>query len=78
MSKIEHVDSAREVRRPKYSFVNPNTLLFLTGVPLSGKSSIAPLVASAIEDCTVQNMDIIRILAQERELQKPENKRNPL
>lgn len=62
---------------PEYSFVNPNTLLFLTGVPLSGKSTIAPQVASMIDDCTVQNMDIIRLLAQERELQKPEGERNP-
>lgn len=70
-------ENQRLVSHPEYSFVNPNTLLFLTGVPLSGKSVVTPLVASMIEDCTVQNMDIIRILAQEMETRKPESERNP-
>lgn len=65
------------INRPEYSFVNPNTSLFLTGAPLSGKSTIAPLVASMIEGCTVQSMDIIRLLAQQMELQRPEGERNP-
>lgn len=65
------------VSQPEYSFINPNTILFLTGTPLSGKSTIAPLVVSVIQDCTVQNMDIIRILAQEMEMFKPESERNP-
>lgn len=75
MSSKEHTSSTRG--RPEYSFVNPNTLLFLTGTPLSGKSTIAPLVASHVEGCTVQNMDIIRPLAQEMEMRKPEGERNP-
>lgn len=65
------------INRPEYSFVNPNTSLFLTGTPLSGKSTIAPLVASSIEGCTVQSMDIIRLLVQQMELQRPEVERNP-
>ncbi|MBI2018777.1 hypothetical protein HYS96_03690 [Candidatus Daviesbacteria bacterium] len=64
------------INRPEYSFVNPNTLLFLAGAPLSGKSTIAPLVASRIEACSIQNMDIFRLLAQEMEMIKPERKRN--
>lgn len=77
MNRIDRVELKGNIQRPEYSFTNPNTILFLTGVPLSGKSSITPLVASTIEDCTMQNMDIIRLLAQEREMQKPENERNP-
>ena len=77
MNFIEGIDTIAYVRGPEYSFVNPNTLLFLTGTPLSGKSTISLLVASNIEGCTIQSMDIIRLLAQERELQKPEKERNP-
>lgn len=65
------------IRKPEYKLSGPNTLIFLTGAPLSGKSTIAPLVVSCIEGCTLQPMDIIRLLAQEVEAQNPENERNP-
>lgn len=77
MRNVENIVVSGKISRPEYSFVKPDTLLFLTGAPLSGKSTVAPLVAAAITDCTIQNMDIIRILAQERESQKPEEERNP-
>lgn len=70
-------EGLRGINRPEYSFTDPNTLLFLTGAPLTGKSTIAPLVASQIEDCAIQNMDIFRLLAQEIEMLKPEDQRNP-
>ncbi len=76
MSQVESTDS-KLIHRPQYSFANPDSALFLTGTPLSGKSTIAPLVAANIEGCTVQNMDIIRLLAQEMETRKPESERNP-
>ena len=58
-------------------FSHPNSRIFFTGVPLSGKSSISPQVAARIEGCTLQNMDILRLTAQIAESQKPEGKRNP-
>lgn len=64
-------------RGPEFAFTSPNTLLFLTGVPLSGKSTIAPIVASSIEGCAQQSTDIVRLFAQEIEARKPENERNP-
>lgn len=77
MSDVESIDLSGKINRPEYSFVKPDTILFLTGAPLSGKSTVAPLVAATITDCTIQNMDIIRILAQERELKNPQEERNP-
>jgi len=65
------------IRRPEYRLSSPNTLMFLTGAPLSGKSTIAPLITSSVEGLTLQPMDIIRLLAQEVENIKPENQRNP-
>ncbi len=76
MNSVESTNSNR-IHRPQYSFANPDSTLFLTGTPLSGKSTIAPLVAANIEGCTIQNMDIIRLLAQAREVSKPEQDRNP-
>lgn len=76
MSQVESIRSGL-ISRPQYSFTNPDTVLFLTGTPLSGKSTIAPLVTAAIRDCTLQNMDIIRLFAQQKEAQKPEPQRNP-
>ena len=66
-----------EVNHPKYRFSRPGSLLFVTGAPLSGKSTISPIIASSIEGCTVQSMDIIRLLAQEMENLKKLELRNP-
>ena len=65
------------MERAKYKFLEPNTVLFLTGIPLSGKSTVTPLVAAAIEGCAVQSMDIFRLFAQELENRKPKKERNP-
>jgi len=65
------------MQTPEYKFKNKDTVLFITGVPLSGKSTIAPLVASSIEGCTVQPMDIFRLISQRFEDLKPEGQRNP-
>jgi 2-phosphoglycerate kinase len=65
------------INKPKYKLISSNTLVFISGAPLSGKSTIAPLVVSSIKGCTLQPMDIIRLLAQEVENQKPENERSP-
>lgn len=77
MSSIEVDNKTEAIRAPRYEFSSPNTILFLTGVPLSGKSTIAPLIAAEIEGCSVQNMDIFRIVTQEIESLKPEEQRNP-
>ncbi len=61
----------------EYAFVRQGTLIFLTGTPLSGKSTIARLISSLIEDCFLQQMDVLRLVAQGAERQKPENERNP-
>lgn len=60
-----------------YAFARQGTILFLTGTPLSGKSTIARLLSSLIEDCFLQQMDILRIVAQDIENRKPESERNP-
>jgi 2-phosphoglycerate kinase len=65
------------LNHPSFSFTDQKTNLFLTGTVLSGKSSIAPLLASRIEGCAVQNMDIFRTWAQDRESYKPKELRNP-
>lgn len=65
------------IRKPEYEFTSQKVLLFLTGVPLSGKSTIAPLVAASIKGCAIQSMDIFRLMVQELEEAKPENLRNP-
>ncbi len=62
---------------PEFRFTNPETNLFLTGVSLSGKSSIATFVSSSIEDCTHQSMDIIRLVAKRFDERKPIQERNP-
>lgn len=80
MKRVENGESLAEIeyiRGPEFIFTSPNTLLFLTGSPLSGKSTIAPIIASSIEGCVQQSMDIIRILAQEIESYKPVHERNP-
>lgn len=60
---------------PKYVFAESGTLLFINGAPLSGKSTIAPLVTSSIAGCALQNMDIMRLAAQEIEgLKAPEDR----
>lgn len=64
-------------RKAGLEFVNPKSLLFLTGAPLSGKSTIAPMISSSIEGCGQQSMDIVRLMAQELERLKPEPERNP-
>lgn len=63
--------------RPEFSFVDSKTNLFMTGVSMSGKSTIAPLVSAAIEGCGLQSMDIFRLLAQDFENLKPEGQRQP-
>ena len=65
------------IQSPDYKFIDPSTLLFLTGVPLSGKSTIAPLLTASISSCVLQPMDIIRLAAQEVENTKPIKERNP-
>lgn len=61
----------------RYKFIGGNSRIFLTGAPLSGKSTISPQLVSKIDDCTLQNMDILRLMAQMLEDQKPEKERNP-
>lgn len=65
------------IGKPEYEFTSQKALLFLAGVPLSGKSTIAPLVAASVKGCAIQSMDIIRLMAQELEKTKPEKLRNP-
>jgi len=76
MNKIERLKNTETVRNPEYRFTKQGTLIFVNGVPLSVKSTIAPLVASSIEGCTLQPMDIIRLIAQEIESLKPEGERS--
>lgn len=61
---------------PRYRFKFPNTVLFITGIPLSGKSTVTPLVAADIEGCATQSMDIFRLLSQEFENRKKPSNRN--
>lgn len=77
MNTAERRFGSELIRIPEYRYANPNTLIFITGAPLSGKSTIAPLVASCIEGGVLQPMDIIRLMAQEIETHKPESERNP-
>lgn len=65
------------IHKPEYEFTSQKVLLFLTGVSLSGKSTIAPLVSASIKGCAVQSMDIFRLMAQELENAKPDELRNP-
>ena len=74
MKKI--VQKNNNIINVQYEFTNPDTLIFVTGVPLSGKSTIAPLVSSSIKGCVLQSMDIMRLLMQEVENSKSEKKRN--
>lgn len=60
-----------------YQFAEPGTLLFVTGVPLSGKSTLSAPLAAAIEGCSLQNMDILRVLAQKMDSYKPKADREP-
>jgi 2-phosphoglycerate kinase len=62
--------------RFRYKFRNHNSLLFITGVPFCGKSTIASVIASLIKDCVYQSMDIIRLIAQLLEKTKAKNIRN--
>lgn len=64
------------MKSAKYKFSKQGTLIFITGAPLSGKTTIAPLVASLIEGCAMQNMDIVRLVAIEMENRKRKAKRN--
>jgi len=77
MNKTGNLREPGVIGGHEYKFVVQGTLLFLTGAPLSGKSTIAPLITSLIEDCTLQPMDIMRLVAQEIESHKPESERNP-
>jgi len=60
----------------KYKFTNPHNVIFVTGSPLCGKTTIAPLVAYDLDNCIVQHMDVVRLLSQEVELLKPKSLRN--
>ena len=62
---------------PGYQFTEPGTLLFVTGVPLSGKSTISPQLAASVEGCSMQNMDVFRLLAQTIDGMKSEDEREP-
>lgn len=77
ISRISMKEGLLVIKKPEYEFTSQKVLLFLTGVPLSGKSTIAPLVAASIKGCTIQSMDIFRLMAQELEEAKPESLRNP-
>lgn len=48
----------------------------MTGTPLSGKTTLAPFIVSLIEGCTLQSMDVIRLIAQEMENRKPKARQN--
>lgn len=76
MNKTEWLIQPETIRSPEFRFKEQGTLIFISGVPLSGKSTIAPLVASSIEACALQSMDIIRLVVQEIESYKPKRKRN--
>ena len=65
------------IQGSKYSFVYPNTLIFFTGAPVSGKSTLTPLLTASIENCVMQPMDVVRLLSQEFELLKPKPQQNP-
>lgn len=76
MNKEFHI-TGEGFKEANFRFSKPNTLLFITGVPLSGKSTIAPLITPMIEGCALQNMDIIRLVAGQMEDLKAESERNP-
>lgn len=65
------------MNKPKYTFKTPNTVLFITGAALSGKSTVTTILASLIEGCGVQSMDIFRLISQEFENRKSMKERNP-
>lgn len=50
------------VSASNFTFSQEGSLIFVTGAPLSGKSTIAPLVTSSIDGCSMQNMDIFRLM----------------
>lgn len=77
MNKAEFHIAGEGLTEANFRFSKPNTLLFITGVPLSGKSTIAPLITPLIDGCSLQNMDIIRLVAGQMEELKPEAERNP-
>jgi len=66
-----------KIGKPKYEFTREGTLLFITGVALSGKSTIAPLLAVSIKNCNIQCMDMMRLVAQGIEDNKSKRERNP-
>lgn len=59
-----------------YSYILPHNVLFLTGAPLCGKSTIASILNACIVDSAIQHMDLIRLLSENMENKKPINKRN--
>lgn len=60
-----------------YRFTKPGTSIFINGAPLTGKTTIAPLLAANLAGSTIQNGDIIRLAAQAIDQQLPESIRNP-
>lgn len=74
MTYVEHnYPVTPDMRR----FKEPETLLFLNGAPLSGKSTIASFLGSRILDCTVQSMDMIRLISCSRNRTLPPALREP-
>ncbi len=67
----------RIIHSSQYIFCKKKTLIFITGAPLSGKSTISSLLSSYIENCSLQSMDILRIIAQEIESKKTNRHKNP-
>lgn len=63
--------SISEIYEPAYRFARPGTLLFVNGAPLSGKSTVSLSLAANIYGCNVQNMDILRLAAQEVDKMRP-------
>ncbi len=75
--KSKLVPDSKLIFESPFTLTQQNTLLFLTGAPLSGKSTIAPYISSAIESCSLQPMDIMRLVSQMIQQEKPAHERNP-
>lgn len=75
-NEMKSVETPKVVK-PEFQLTKQNTIIFITGAPLSGKSTITPLVYSGIQGITYQSMDILRLVAQEIENSKNTAKKNP-
>ena len=54
------------------NITNKNSIIFISGSPLSGKTTIAVKLGSNIEGISILSMDIVRIFSQMLEDQKPD------